>query len=141
MPPRILLVRHGATTASAEDRFAGSINVELSEEGRRQAAALGKRLSQFKIAAAYCSPMTRAIDTAAAVCTYHKLTAVQMPGLREIDHGQWEGRVHKEVENDATAQYAQWDADPLVVTPPGGENGLTVLARALPAMREIVPDH
>src|SRR2546423_9854101 len=106
MPPRILLVRHGATTASAEDRFAGSINVELSDEGRRQAAALGKRLSQFKIAAAYCSPMKRAIDTAAACCTYHKLTAIQLDGLREIDHGEWEGRIHTEVENDTTAHSA-----------------------------------
>src|SRR5262245_50411548 len=30
---RIFLVRHGATVLSAEDRFAGSTNVELSKEG------------------------------------------------------------------------------------------------------------
>lgn len=40
---RIFLIRHGATTLSAEDRFAGSTDVELSEERRRQAGLLGER--------------------------------------------------------------------------------------------------
>ena len=30
---RLLLVRHGATRLSVEDRFAGAIDVELSDEG------------------------------------------------------------------------------------------------------------
>ena len=32
---RIYLVRHGATHASQEDRFAGSADIDLSEEGLR----------------------------------------------------------------------------------------------------------
>ena len=42
---RIFLIRHGATTLSAEDRFAGATDVPLSDEGRRQAMLLGERLS------------------------------------------------------------------------------------------------
>ena len=38
---RVFLIRHGATTLSAEDRFAGATDVELSGEGREQAARLG----------------------------------------------------------------------------------------------------
>ena len=37
MKTRVFLVRHGATVLSAEDRFAGATNVELSEAGREQA--------------------------------------------------------------------------------------------------------
>jgi broad specificity phosphatase PhoE len=33
----MFLVRHGATSLTAEDRFAGSTDVPLSEDGRRQA--------------------------------------------------------------------------------------------------------
>jgi broad specificity phosphatase PhoE len=40
MPTRISLVRHGATDLTAEDRFAGSSEVPLSEEGRRQVVGL-----------------------------------------------------------------------------------------------------
>src|SRR5207302_2598101 len=42
--------------------------------------------------------------------------------------------------NDA-ANYSAWIADPLLVPPPGGESGLSVLARALPALRQIVAAH
>ena len=37
MPTRVLLIRHGATVLSAEDRFAGSTDLDLSDEGRAQA--------------------------------------------------------------------------------------------------------
>ncbi len=40
------MVRHGATVLSAEDRFAGVTDVELSDEGREQARRLAERLSR-----------------------------------------------------------------------------------------------
>ena len=36
MATRLYLVRHGATQLTAENRFAGSVGVELSDEGRSQ---------------------------------------------------------------------------------------------------------
>ena len=48
---RIYLVRHGATQATDEDRFSGSTDAELSEEGRWQAARLGERLAPQGITA------------------------------------------------------------------------------------------
>lgn len=61
---RLFLVRHGATSATQEDRFSGSSGAELSEDGRWQAARLGERLSHQNITAAYSSPLSRALDTA-----------------------------------------------------------------------------
>ena len=49
---RILLVRHGATELSAEDRFAGSTDVPLGVEGRLQVELLGRRLAVESFAAA-----------------------------------------------------------------------------------------
>lgn len=138
---RLLLIRHGATVLSLEDRFAGSTDVALSDEGRRQAKCLGERLSNEPIAAVYCSDMHRAIHTADAIAGPHLLTPRPQPALREIDHGHWEGRVHQDVEREFAAEYTAWDADPLLVAPPGGETGLAVLARALPALATIVNDH
>ncbi|MDB5293631.1 MAG: Alpha-ribazole-5-phosphate phosphatase [Phycisphaerales bacterium] len=141
MKTRVLLVRHGGTVLSAKDRFAGSLDVMLSDEGRSQAAALGRRLEPVRIDAAFCSDMKRAMDTAGAVCKSHGLTPVPVPGLREVDHGKWEGLVHKEVEVKFAAEYAAWNADPFTAAPPGGETGLQVLARALPALQQIVASH
>src|SRR5438874_2405173 len=138
MPTRILLVRHGGTIWSSEDRFAGSTDVDLSDEGRAQAAALGKRLAEVEIDAAYCSPMKRAIETAQAALGNRAMPLTRVEGLRELDHGPWEGKRHEDVEREFAADYAAWNADPFMAPPPGGESGLSVLARALPALRHIV---
>ncbi len=79
----IFLIRHGATELSKEDRFAGAIDVPLSEAGREQARKLGIRLAGEKIAAVYCSDMHRAIHTAEAVAAPHGLTPRPEPGLRK----------------------------------------------------------
>jgi len=141
MTTRLLLVRHGATTLSAEDRFAGATDVALSEDGRRQAALLAERLRDDALAAVYCSPMRRTIETAAIIAEAHGLSPVTRPGLREIDHGRWEGLTRQEVEQRFADEYARWEADPYTVAPTGGECGLDVMARALPVVRAIVEAH
>ena len=141
MTTRLLLVRHGATTLSAEDRFAGSTDVALSDEGRHQAAQLGERLADDRISAVYCSPMRRTIETAAIIAAPHQLSAVIRPGLREIDHGHWEGLTRHDVEERFEEEYARWEADPFTVAPDGGECGVDVMARALPVVRAIVEAH
>jgi broad specificity phosphatase PhoE len=134
---RLLLVRHGATTASAEDRFAGSIDTPLSDEGRRQARLLGERLASEEIDAVYASPMTRAMDTARLACR----DPLPTPELREIAHGHWEGLTRAEAERRFPGEVAAWEEDPFTFAPEGGESGLSVLARALPVIRGIVERH
>jgi probable phosphoglycerate mutase len=138
---RLYLVRHGATQLTAEARFSGSTGVDLSEEGRHQAAQLGERLRGEGIAAAYCSPLSRSADTAAIIGERCGLTPVMRDGLREISHGHWEGLTRREVEERFGSEYATWEEDPFTFAPDGGESGVSVLARALPAIREIVTEH
>src|SRR5574339_153561 len=138
---RLFLVRHGATSATAEDRFSGSSGAELSEEGRWQAQVLGARLLRHEITAVYSSPLSRALDTARIVASHCRLEGNQRDGLREIGHGHWEGRKRDEVEREFADEYGAWDADPFTFAPLGGESGVSVLARALPVIREIVTTH
>ena len=141
MVTRLFLIRHGATTLSAEDRFAGSIDVDLSDEGRRQVELLAGRLSEENIAAVYASPLRRCADTAAAIARPHGLEPRLRDGLREIAHGRWEGLRRSEVEARYAEEYAAWEADPFTFAPEGGESGLNVLARALPCIRDVVVHH
>ena len=67
MITRLYVVRQGSTVLSAEDRFAGSVDVELSDEGRQQAAALADRLAGEEIRAVYASPLSRTVATARIV--------------------------------------------------------------------------
>ena len=138
---RLFLVRHGATTATEEDRFSGSSGAELSDLGRWQAARLGERLSQQGLTAAYSSPLSRALDTARIIGASCGLDPTTRDELREIGHGHWEGLKRKDVEAQFASEYAAWESDPFTFAPEGGESGLGVLARALPVIREIVTKH
>jgi probable phosphoglycerate mutase len=138
---RLYLVRHGATQLTAEGRFSGSVGVDLSDEGRWQAAQLGERLRHEGLSAAYTSPLSRAAETARIVGEGCGLETGTRDGLREISHGHWEGLTRAEVEARFHDEYAAWEEDPFTYAPSGGESGVAVLARALPAIREIVTTH
>jgi probable phosphoglycerate mutase len=141
MVTRLLLVRHGATHATEEDRFSGSSGAELSEEGRWQAAKLGERLTGERIGAIYSSPLSRALDTARIIAGHCNLEPIVRDGLREIGHGHWEGMKRSDVAQTFAAEFSAWEADPFTFAPEGGESGVAVLARALPVIREIVTAH
>lgn len=138
---RLYLVRHGATQLTAEDRFSGAIGVDLSVEGRAQAERLAERLASEPISAVYASPLSRTVETATILATPHRLPVVQRDGLREINHGHWEGMSRHDVETQFAEEYAAWDSDPFTFAPEGGESGVAVLARSLPVIREIVVNH
>lgn len=138
---RLYLVRHGATQLTAEDRFSGESGVDLSEEGRWQAELLGERLRRENVTAIYASPLSRTVETAQLIAERCGTTISTIDGLREISHGRWEGLKRVEVEERYAEEYAAWEEDPFTFAPVGGESGVAVLARALPAIREIVTRH
>ena len=141
MTTRIYLIRHGATQLSAEDRFAGATDVPLSDIGREQARGLSKRLAEDPIVAVYCSPMKRTIETAQIIAEPHELTPIAREELSEINHGHWETMLRSEVESQFGEEYAAWEEDPYTFAPEGGESGISLMARALPTIRELVERH
>ena len=138
---RVFLVRHGATVLTAEDRFAGATDVLLSDEGREQARRLAARLSAQNVDAVYASPLVRTKETAEILAAPHKVKARLRPELREISHGRWEQMTRREVEERFPEEAAAWEKDPFTFAPEGGESGLAVTARALPALIDIVRIH
>jgi broad specificity phosphatase PhoE len=141
MTTRVYLIRHGATSLTVEDRFSGGTEIDLSDEGRWQAACLAKRLADDHISAVYCSPMRRTLETASIICKPNSLSLEQREGLREIHHGHWETKSRTEVEGLYPDEYAAWQEDPFTFAPEGGESGVMVMARSLPVIREVVLKH
>jgi len=141
MTTRLYLIRHGATPLTAEDKFSGAENVHLSEEGRTQVEHLAQRLKDDDVHAIYCSPLDRTVETATILAQPHGIKPITNDGLREINHGHWEGLSRKEVEETYPEEYMAWEADPFTFAPERGESGISVLARALPVIRELVVHH
>jgi probable phosphoglycerate mutase len=138
---RVFLVRHGATTLTAEDRFAGATDVELSDAGREQTRSLAHRLASEKITRVFASPLGRTVETAQILAEPHGLRVDTQDGLREISHGRWEQLTRREVEEQFPEEAAEWEKDPYTFAPVGGESGLAVTARALPVLIDIVREH
>ena len=138
---RVYLIRHGATVLSAEDRFAGAVDVLLSDGGRDQARKLGQRLASEEITVAYASPMKRTMETAQLIVAPHRIAVQPVDGIREIAHGRWEGMTRQDVEKEFPEEYERYEEDPFSFAPVDGESGLSVTARALPTLLDIVAKH
>lgn len=132
----ILLVRHGATDWSRDDRFCGVTDIALSADGVAQAQRLARRLATIPITAVYCSPLRRTRQTATILAAPHQPEVVAVPELVEMNFGAWEGRLRAEIRGSDV--YAAWQRDPVGITPPDGEAAYAVAARIVEAMTAIV---
>jgi probable phosphoglycerate mutase len=138
---RLLLVRHGATAHSAEQRFSGRNELPLERAGSAQAAALADFLSdEPPVAAVVASPLRRAVQTAEWITTILKLPLATNPDLVELDFGEWEGLTAREASDRDPAAMASWfgSAD---AAPPGGESWAALARRVLRARDALLAQH
>jgi phosphoserine phosphatase len=135
---KLILVRHGMTEWNAQHRYQGQSDVPLNDTGHRQAAALAQRLEGVDISAIYSSDLQRARQTAAEIASFHPLPVRDEPRLGEISFGRWEGLTFDEIQARWPEEMAAWFADPIKVTPPGGETLAQVAGRVKAALDDIV---
>jgi alpha-ribazole phosphatase len=134
-------IRHGDTEASGEGMFSGDLDPPLAPSGLVQASELATRLAKLPVEAIYVSPKLRARTTAAPTCRAFGIEARIEEGLREIGYGTWEGRKETEVHAAEPEAFAAWNGDPGSHSPPGGESGFAIAARAMPVVDRIVKAH
>jgi broad specificity phosphatase PhoE len=98
----VWLVRHGETEWARLGRHTGRTDVPLTEIGREQARALGRRLAPARFGLVLTSPLARAAETA-RLAGFAGVAVVE-PDLHEWDYGALEGRLTAEIRND----YPSW---------------------------------
>jgi alpha-ribazole phosphatase len=104
----LLLARHGETDWNRARRWQGHADRLLTARGRTQAADLAARLTDIALDAAYSSDLRRARETAEPVATTHGLELVQLPELREVNVGSWQGLTRDEAEIRFPAGFERW---------------------------------
>src|SRR5262245_61148418 len=105
---RLLLARHGQSLWNEMRRFQGTADVALSDLSRAQAAALGQALGRYRVAAAYASPMRRAMETAEIALAEAGVPLTPLDELRELSLGEWEGCTVEEVRAREGDPYRAW---------------------------------
>lgn len=119
--PQLYLVRHGETEWSLNGRHTGRTELELTETGIAQAAAVRPLLAGLDFGLVLCSPRRRAQHTAdlAGFAGDYEID----PDLAEWDYGDYEGLTSVEIRK----QRPDWRIWTHGVV--GGETGEQVLTR------------
>ncbi len=117
----LLVVRHGQTGGNG-NRYVGREDEPLDAVGREQAAALVGLLAGRPLDAIYCSPLSRARDTALPLADARGLAVHVRDALQEIDYGHYQGMPKAD-------QPLRLRHDHRVHPMPGGESLLDVYRR------------
>lgn len=137
----IYLIRHGETPWNQQARYQGQMDIELSEQGLRQAGFLGKRLQNFPLAAIYSSDLNRAHQTAVTIAQYHGLDVPKDPRLRETHFGVWEGLTRDEIKQVYPDLFRQRYSAAGQAAIPGAESPHAVQDRMLAALGGLARTH
>jgi broad specificity phosphatase PhoE len=132
---RIVLLRHGNTIGDSHERFHGSSDVGLSEEGRAQMRKAGRALATevFELIAA--SPLRRSWESAALLSGGAPVRLV--PGFREIHFGRWEGLTAEEIQERDPVLYTAWQEKAPDFEFPNGEPRAAFRERVVAGFEEI----
>lgn len=128
---QVYLIRHGKPDfPEGVSMCIGITDIPLGPEGLHQTEVLAQSLPP--VAAVYSSPLSRCVQTAAALGKPVTLVG----GLRELDAGDWDGLTFPEIRCRYPALYAARATDPTLL-PPGAEPREAGLARFRAALETI----
>jgi probable phosphoglycerate mutase len=138
---QLTLVRHGRTIWHAENRYTGVSDVPLDDVGRAQADALADWARRQHFDVLVCSPVSRAVVTAAPVAAALGLEPEVEADLREVDFGIAEGHTLAELRVSYPDVAAAFVADPVANPFPGAEPPAAAAERAVAALRAVAERH
>ncbi|WP_439692291.1 histidine phosphatase family protein [Curtobacterium sp. SP.BCo] len=135
---RLLLIRHGQTPANVN----GVLDAEvpgpgLTDLGQQQADALPAALADRGIERLFVSTMVRTQHTAAPLAASLGLEPVVLPGLREIEAGDTQGKRDTVSVQMYISTVHGWSAGDRSTRMPGAESGDEFFARYDGAVRQI----
>lgn len=137
----LIVVRHGETSWNREKRMQGTTDTTLSELGRAQAQALGRRLASHGFSALYSSDLSRARDTARAIAEHTGRKLVVDPRLQERRFGIFEGLTAAEIISRYPVEHACFASRDPEYEVPGGESARMFTQRCLGCLSEIAGRH
>ena len=137
-PARILVARHGE--AEYETELCNDHGGTLTALGRKQARELAESLRAERVARVWCSPLSRAVQTAEIAAGLLGVDVVVREDLREYGVGALAGTMAHE-KGYFEAVFRRWvdgDADAAVE---GGERIDDVVSRVQSVLEEVADEH
>lgn len=141
-PPatRVLLVRHGVADGAA-DIAVGQTDLPLSATGAEGFRKLASSWNGRPPDRLFASDLARASSSAAILGEAWNLDVTIDPRLREMDFGDWDGRLWSEIRATEAAVLKKWMDSWWRHPAPGGESMGDVARRATAWLDEILAAH
>ena len=130
---RLYLLRHGETSWNRSHRFQGRIDIALNEFGRELAAITRRAMPPIDFDRVYCSPLSRAVETARIFLDgrYRLDDIIKDDRLTEISFGEYEGCDIREASANPGHGLYNLLWHPEAYVPTGGAESLPdIIARA-----------
>ena len=124
---KLYLIRHGETENNVKGLFSGWFQAQLTDEGREQARAVGRRLQGFSFDRIYASDLDRTRETASLI--FPDKEVIYTPVIREINVGSLGGQPYSKGD-----ELVRHTCD---FSPYGGENREQLIARIKCFLQEL----
>lgn len=136
----VLLVRHGRTPTTGKVMPGRASGLSLDEVGVSQAASVAEQVTTSgEVAAVYCSPLERTVQTAAPIVAAAGVDLRTDERLLDCDAGDWTGRELEELYG-----LVEWEVVqrfPSMFRFPGGESIAGMQTRVVGAVLDFVEEH
>jgi alpha-ribazole phosphatase len=124
-PMKLLLVRHPTPDVDIGLCY-GRRDVPLRSDTGPHAVAIAEAAHRHRAAVVWSSPAIRCLIPARMAASAAQAQLRVDNRLQELNFGQWEGVHWADIDR---SQLDRWAADPSAFAPPGGETGLSLIAR------------
>ncbi len=139
---KLLLIRHGQSTANLNDLFAGFSNFDLTELGYLQARKTAEFVRQnYSPSEVLSSDLDRAYHTGEQVSKLLGIPITKNKNLREIYAGKWEGAKFSDLPSDYPDEYKCWTENIGCFTCPEGESIAQLYERIVGEITRIATDN
>ena len=132
----IALIRPGSTDFDDQNRIQGSLDLPLNKRGEEEVQTIAEDLGLVDLEVLYTAPGEPARSTAEAIGMQLGIPVKEKDGLRNIDHGLWQGLEIEEVKRKFPKVFKQWLETPESICPPEGEGVSEAVERAEKVLRK-----
>ena len=133
---KLTLLRHGDTAGSRDDLYYGAADIPVLPDSLEMLAERAKTGVYPTAARYYTSGLLRTEQTIRAL--YGDVPHTQLPGLREMDFGDFEMRSYEQMKDDPAFQHWMTDSEHLPC--PNGESAPQTTARNLKAIETVLAE-
>jgi broad specificity phosphatase PhoE len=135
----VILVRHGQTDENVSGKVSGQGPVPLNARGQEQAQLAAEVLSSLGVTHIFSSPVVRARQTAEVLAQRLQVGIEEVPDLREVGYGDWEGQYFQHLRQHPVAH--QVFHDPVHAVFPNGESLPAVQQRGVQVIEAVRRQH